>query len=358
MDFNPSRLTFVRKLRGFTMRSLAQKVGMTERALSQLENGHSQPRPATLTLIADHLKIPAAFFYADDIDCITADSASFRALTKMSIKNRDIALSQGSVAIQINKWFEEKFRLPDQQLPSELGYKEGRNSFDSPEGAAEALRCYWELAQLPIPNMFHLLESKGIRIFSLSDLATEIDAFSFWHDSVPYIMINAKKTSERHRFDLAHELGHLILHQHERLIGRDIEKEANGFASAFLMPRNELCMTFRRSLTIPAMLQQKQKWGVSLAALNYRLHVLGLSTDWIYRSICREIAVKIGRDKESDPIAHERSLLIEKIMIAFGNNNLKMESLSEGLRLPPEEISRYLFEMQPIKTRGHLKIIK
>ena len=124
MEFNPSRLTFLRRLRGLTMRSLAQHIGLTERTLSHFENNHGQPKDSTIVLLADYLKVPVAFFYADDIDSVSTESASFRALTKMSIKNRDIALSQGCIAIQINKWFENKLKLPSNQLPEEFSYKE------------------------------------------------------------------------------------------------------------------------------------------------------------------------------------------------------------------------------------------
>jgi hypothetical protein len=45
----------------------------------------------------------------------------------------------------------------------------------------------------------------------------------------------------RGRFDAAHELGHLVMHGHERpLPGPEAEREANQFASAFLMPRADV----------------------------------------------------------------------------------------------------------------------
>ncbi len=41
----------------------------------------------------------------------------------------------------------------------------------------------------------------------------KIDAFSVWYDAKPYIFLSSDKGSNvRTRFDMAHELGHLIMH--------------------------------------------------------------------------------------------------------------------------------------------------
>ena len=81
--------------------------------------------------------------------------------------------------------------------------------------------------------MISLLESKGIRTFSLSDEAQEVDACCQWINDRPFIFLNISKSSERCRFDAAHELGHLVMHRHGIIEGRQMEQEANAFASAF-----------------------------------------------------------------------------------------------------------------------------
>jgi Zn-dependent peptidase ImmA (M78 family) len=53
--------------------------------------------------------------------------------------------------------------------------------------------------------------------------------------------LNTFKSAERSRFDAAHELAHLVLHIHGMTSGgRDIEREADMFASAFLINRGDL----------------------------------------------------------------------------------------------------------------------
>ena len=40
-----------------------------------------------------------------------------------------------------------------------------------------------------------------------------MDAFSFMFDGVPYVAVDTSKTAERVRFDIAHEIGHLMMHE-------------------------------------------------------------------------------------------------------------------------------------------------
>jgi len=65
-------------------------------------------------------------------------------------------------------------------------------------------------------------------------------AFSTWageRTAEPVIVVSEEEAGDRLRFSEAHELGHLVLH-FGRAGGRarEVEQEANDFASAFLLP--------------------------------------------------------------------------------------------------------------------------
>ena len=94
--------------------------------------------------------------------------------------------------------------------------------------------------------MIKLLESKGVRVFSLAENTKNVDAFSCWRNDVPYIFLNTFKSADRSRLDAAHELAHLVLHRHGGpRQGREAEIEANSFASSFLMPsRHQISAPF------------------------------------------------------------------------------------------------------------------
>ncbi len=161
-----------------------------------------------------------------------------------------MALSQGALALHLNRWLEEKFELPQALVP-ELSREK------TPEAAAEALRREWGSGNAPVRNMVHLLESKGIRVFSLSVKAREVDAFSMWSGDTPFMFLNTQKTAEHSRFDSAHELGHLVLDRHAACQGRESERRADAFASAFLMPRSSVLANVPRFPTIDQLIRLK-----------------------------------------------------------------------------------------------------
>ena len=105
------------------------------------------------------------------------------------------------------KWIEDHFRLPECDLPfaDSAGMR--------PDLAATMLRAILGYGENPLPEMTSLAEAHGIRLFSLPTVGREVDAFSFMFDGVPYVAVDTSKTAERVRFDIAHEIGHLMMHE-------------------------------------------------------------------------------------------------------------------------------------------------
>jgi hypothetical protein len=129
---------------------------------------------------------------------------------------------------------------------------------EDPGSAAASIRRHWGLGFRPIPNLIRLMESKGVRVFTLSE-GKNVDAFSFWRDGTPFIFLNTLKSAERSRFDAAHELGHLLMHSHGYPEGREVEKEADSFASHLLMPREDVLSQLLSCLVI-SVSQFRRSW--------------------------------------------------------------------------------------------------
>ena len=275
---NPERLIFARNRRGWTKTRLAKELGVQARSIQGYELGEYAPETEKLERIAELLRFPLQFFFGDDLPVIAEHTASFRSMSKMSASLKNTALGAGAIAFLFNDWIESRFKLPQADLPdlSDL----------SPEDAAASLRRIWGLGAAPIGNMIHLLESFGIRVFSLTIDAKEVDAFSVWYEGRPFVFLNTFKSAEHSRFDAAHELGHLIRDRHTMLHGKahspDMEREANAFASAFLMPENSVIASRPKYPTLPILIELKKIWGVSLAALAFRMNQLSLLTEWTY----------------------------------------------------------------------------
>jgi len=336
-DFNPERLTFARTRRGLKKAELAKRVGVTPRSITGYESGEFPPESERLEQIAIELRFPVAFFCEPEaVEIVDPDAVSFRAMTKMSATLKNVALGAGSIALMLNAWIEERFQLPQQDLP-DLG-----TDLD-PEAAAETLRQYWGLGEHPVKNVVHLLEAKGVRVFSLAIDAKEVDAFSMWWNGTPFVFLNTLKSGEHSRFDAAHELGHLVMHRHGQPHGQEAEKDANAFGSAFLMPAKSALATQMRFPTLDMLVRAKRHWAVSVAALNYRLHAVGLTSDWTNRSLCIQIAKAGYRTQEPAGVERETSQILEQVFAALRAEGISKNDLARDLCLTSYELDELTY---------------
>jgi Zn-dependent peptidase ImmA (M78 family)/DNA-binding XRE family transcriptional regulator len=323
--FNPTRLALARKRRGKTKLVLAKDVGVTTRMIIAYEAGAYSPSDDTLVKLAAALRFPPSFFHAEDAPQISLDGSSFRSLKSMTAAQRESALAAGTLAVEISRWMDERFDLPKPNVPSMRGY--------DPETAAEALRARWRIGEKTIENMVRLLEFQGVRVFSLPIDSASVDAFSVWHDRTPFVFLNSLKSSERSRFDAAHELAHLTLHQHGAPQGRLAESQADHFASAFLIPRNTLLASAPRNPTLRTLIQLKKKWKVALIALVHRLYALNLLSEWQYRGLCIEIASEGYRKSDPESIQRESSELLAKVLGLLREDGFSRGALAKELNL-------------------------
>lgn len=319
-----------------TQTRLAKQAGFSLRAVHGFECGDVKPERESVDRLANALQFPAAFFYGEELDVLTAEGVSFRSMAKMTAWQEKAALGAGSLALLLNQWIERHFTLPSCRVPSSAGDM-------TPEGAADWLRQEWLLGDAPILNMVHLLESRGVRVFSLAIDAREVDAFSFWRGDVPFIFLNTGKSAERSRYDAAHELGHLILHKHAAPNGQEAELQANAFASAFLMPRNSVLANAPKLATVEVLMQKKKIWNVSMMALARRLHDLRIVGDWHYHLLCRQMSRLGYRTEEPEGSRKETSQVLDKVMAALRADGMTKEKVAAELGVYAREIDELIF---------------
>ncbi|MFF5574878.1 helix-turn-helix domain-containing protein [Streptomyces luteogriseus] len=333
----PSRITLARKRRGFTLAELSDRAGVSLQSLSNYETGRTAPRPDTIGKIASALDFPAAFFDGPALDELPAEGISWRARSKTSARVLEAARAAGALGAMLYDWIDDRFRLPAVSVPS-LGKPD-------PETAASMVRTRWGLGEAPAPNMVHLLESHGVRVFSLDPDHAEVDAFAVWRDGVPFVFLNTLKSAERGRFDAAHELGHLVMHGSEHACaGPEAERQANEFASAFLMPRASVLGHMPSGAHVDQILRGKQIWNVSAMALTYRMHDLGLLSDWQYRSTCAELSRLGYRSGEPQSMGQrETSQVLTKVFTALRSKHVRPSAVAAELGLTIDEMNRLLF---------------
>jgi Zn-dependent peptidase ImmA (M78 family) len=180
-------------------------------------------------------------------------------------------------------------------------------------------------------------------VFSLVEETRSVDAFSLWRDSKPYVFLNTVKTSEHSRFDAAHELGHLVLHKHGGTAGREVEDEANRFASSFLMPKEDVLAHAPLVYDVSEIIEKKFRWRVSAFALNYRLNRLGLVSEWQYRQFCIQLSQQGYRTAEPKGIERERSVVWEKVFSGLRSERITKNDISSTLHIPISEIEKLVF---------------
>ena len=322
------------------MTHLAGLVGCTQKAISDYEKGAYPPSEDAVARLSGATRFPSAFFLGPDLPEPTPDTASFRSMARMTASQRDAALGAGALAFMLNDWVESRFALPDPDIP------ELRD--EDPEVAATVVRQHWGLGERPIKNIVHLLESKGIRVYSLAENSVEVDAFCLWHSNKPFVFLNTLKSAEHSRFDAAHELGHLVLHRHSGPHVPDAEKQANAFASAFLMPRASVLAHAPRMATTKHLVQLKKQWIVSVTALAYRLHGLKLLTDWHYRTLCIEMGQLGYRKKEPEGAQRERSQILATIFSELRSEGVSKFCVAEQLNIDVDELDKMVFGLMII----------
>lgn len=360
--FNPERLALARRRRGFTKKYLAGAADVTVRAVTAFEANEYPPSEDTIDKFSDVLGFPRSFFFGDSVDELDEATVSFRSLKRMTASQKHSALAAGTLALEINDWVRGKFKLPESQLPDLRG--------EEPEEAARIVRSEWGLGHYSIKNLVHLAESKGVRVFSLHENAHEIDAFSMWKGSTPFIFSNQLKTVAHRRFDIAHELGHLILHKHGAPIGPVAEREADAFAASLLMPADTVKAATTGWETVEDLVRLKLKWKVSVGALARRLRDTGMATEWHYRTLCIRISELGYRKKEPQDYTPERSMIWEKIMAALRAEGSGAHKIADDLSLPPQEVEKLIWGLAtigltspnsvvlPSRRRGVLKLVE
>lgn len=331
---NPERVELVRLRLGLTKIEFADALGIDRKTFQRFEAGMHNLSGKCAEKLTEISGYPLEFFSKGGVDYPNASAVSFRSLRSLTAVTRNAAVAAGVLAFELDDWIGKRFDLPKHSLP--------RLNNHAPADAALALRASWGIGVRPIGNMINMLESHGVRVFSLSEETRHLDAYSFWRNDTPYVFLNTMKTPEHSRFDAAHELGHLMLHQHGGPTHRSAEDEANAFASVFLMPPADLRahLPFVRGLA--DLLEGKKRWRVSAAALIYALHKQGVISDWHYRGYCIELN-RFGRANEPNGIEPETSQVWQKILTDLWRQGITLGHVGRDLKIPERELSNLLF---------------
>jgi len=343
--FIPARLVMARAIRQMTATDLAAASGITPSWVSQAENLKRTPSFELVREFARVLNFPVEFFYRPVMNLPPSDAFHFRASSRLAKKDEATARSLSTLAIELSDWIEATYHSPPPAIP-EIQDLIGSDDSVLPEQAAEALRGAWGLGVTPIKDLLQLLESKGAKVYSAGGPLQAIDAFSFRHGATPVIFLNIHKSAERLRFDLAHELGHLVMHGGSLHVepGKEKEQAANEFASSFLMPRSDVIGAIRgNNLTLENVLMLKRRWRVSAMALNLRAHRLGVISDWTYGALAKQLSMAgFRRGEPGSDLRAETSSLLTQVLADMRSRGQGFAEIARQLGVRSQDVQNLM----------------
>lgn len=257
------RLKQARNLRGLTQEELASQAGVTKQAISKYELGKDMPSSGVLYRISQALGVSEAFFFRKSID-MPLTKPCYRKGHGLNSKSRK------QVDTKVQDWLERYLEteaifegVTESRLEIPDVFPKTVSKLEDVEKAAEDLRKHWEIGTDAIDSVTELFEDKGIKVGSVDeDLGFEALTFQAGKDYV--IVVNSLVDGDRQRFSLGHELGHILLNCQK---GVNIEKAADRFAAAFLVPREIAKRELgekRHWLDLNELSLLKKKYGLSM----------------------------------------------------------------------------------------------
>ena len=325
------RLSEARELRGLTVSELSQVIGVSRQAVYRYENGTQMPSPEVFHNICSSLQFPMSFFSTPRTTQDISDRPMFfRDMKTNQEKYRKIAYRWLQILCDQVATFENYLDLPAVVFPDYDIADPAELTNEDIDVFAEKLRKFWGLGNGPIDNVTQLLENNGFIIFRKRIEAEKMDACSLIVNGRPYILINTnKQTCSRDIMNLAHEVGHVILHQSisftdimSSSIFEMLEDQAWRFAKSFLMPPT----VFQHEVGYPTLqhfIALKSRWRTSIASMIMHCCDLGIIDEAKKQYFFREMTrMKIRKQEPlDDELTVESSSLLrdcESIMVENG----------------------------------------
>ena len=327
-DFAGARLRIARTFQGRTQADLAAQLGVTQQFVAQLEGGRKQPNAMLAGVLGDVLGFEPEFFYGAALTEFTDAECNFRRRRTTPISVRARALAFGTLFGQLLQYLQSQLQLPRQDVP-----RIHASGPEEIERAAEHCRMHWGLGlEVPIKNVVRVMERAGVPVTKCPGIGAKVDAFS--RAGEPSVLVLTEKPASRCRYDVAHECGHLVLHNGEPTGTAEAEAEANRFAAALLLPRAGFAREFPQSRHggWDGLFGLKQRWRVSLAAMIRRAAELSLIGGAEYLRLYKELSARGWLKHEPHEFEHEAPEILPRAL----------DLLHESCGLERQEVARVL----------------
>lgn len=349
---NYRQFIFAREYRGLNQTQLSHSIkGLSQSNLSKFEKGLGTLSEDIQFKIIEYLNFPIEFFNRRIYYTIENDNYRKRS----SINKTEIVRfeTRSKIIGYLIDEMSDSIEWPNFELLP-LNVEEGY----SPSQIAQFNRRKLGInPEEPIKNIFTLLENNGIIIYEIDEIE-KFDGLSFiTKNGFPVIIINKKFSNDRKRFTLAHELGHILMHNEQNYPVsefREREKEANEFASEFLMPASSIKNSLR-GIKLNDAITLKNYWLTSMSSIFRRAKDLDCISEERYRYFMIEMSRSGYNKKEPMEVFIDSPSCLMNGYYLFKNElSYSMDDFVDTMALP-EDILNDVFNFG---SKVKLKIYK
>lgn len=290
--------------------------------------------------LALRLTVTPAFLSRGDVH--ETGRPFFRSLARVPAGERDrahaYALALADAVLEIERILE----FPELEIQP-IVCANAETSLDLIETSAERARAAWSIPNGPIASVVAMAEARGVVVAAVGDFHEGIDAFTVTGTQRPIVVLCSNKgVATRRRFDLAHELAHIALHEARADEPRWQEAQAHRFASALLMPASEVRDHLpRRGDDLRALERVAHDWGVSMQAALMRARDLAVLDAEEFARGMRRMSAAGWRTREPVEVGPpEAPRLLQAAVEALPRAGSSLAAVAEGLGLPPGRLAR------------------
>ncbi|MBH2985572.1 ImmA/IrrE family metallo-endopeptidase [Serratia marcescens] len=336
-EFQPERLIQVLAARRQTQTQLATMVGVSPATISKWRSGQQAPEAEALKRLASVVNVSPEWFTRPMPPKMSRPL--FRSNASAHVAARAMLEARLQWAEELVLGLSEFVDFPALSLPV-YKFSDLDEIGDSDiEAAAIECRKLWGLGSGVMPDLALAVESNGIILVREETGVAQIEGLSAWSEALdrPLILLSSDKGNAfRSRFDLAHELGHLVLHRYvddsldpERYKLK--ESQAHQFAGALLLPAENFAEEIRTPVTLDSLLLIKQRYGISVAATIMRLHVLGIISDEEKQNLYKRRSARWGVKSEpgdDSRVPEQPRLLKRTIELLISSGVMAIDAVS------------------------------
>jgi Zn-dependent peptidase ImmA (M78 family)/DNA-binding XRE family transcriptional regulator len=334
-EINRQMLVLARESRGLTQQELAQAITVKQGYISKIEGGLLNVSDEYLVKIAEVLEYPKEFFFQpDEVRGVGSACNYHRKRESLTLRNwHKITARLNILRLHISKLL----RGVDTEHENDFYYLDSDEY--KPEQVARLIRKYWKIPSGPIANLIAEIENAGAVVYLLPFGTDKLDAISQSVPGMPPLfLVNSEIPGDRCRFTLAHELGHIIMHNNAH--NENMEAEADRFAAEFLMPAKDIADDLA-SINITKAANLKPYWKVSIASLIRRAKDLKKINADQYVNLFKQLSYYGYRKNEPVKIPLEQpTVLKDTIQVYLSDYGYDIAALAKFLNLYENEAQK------------------